>query len=222
MDISKWLNEEINEDNFEEFVNEKFLYAIECGYISFDKGVNRECYEELLKKELDFIKANNLAKTLAITYNCIMKAHEYKAKPRMILPFNTLVGHVIDLTHVDPLNYAATKSLGISLKTLFSNCSDSEIPKNLNIYYEIDFGGLDNSSFVDYIVNNYGFVKPIETENIYLLNKDSVFIQLDINQPKTDVTLIDENELKYLKIMLKSFLIMLKSIRTIQIETLWS
>lgn len=80
MNISRWLNEEINESNFEEFVYDKFLHAIDCGHIKFSRDLTRDDYKDLLNREIDFVKENNLTKTFAIIYNCVMKAWDYKVK----------------------------------------------------------------------------------------------------------------------------------------------
>lgn len=47
---------------------------------------------------------------------------------------------------------------------------------------DVCFNGLENYQFIDFIVKHLGFYKPLEIEEVYLLEKENVFIQLNIEK----------------------------------------
>ena len=166
-------------------VKEKFSCFIEGGIIEFSKELTKEAYENRIEAELDFIQSNNLAESFLILSDVIKNAVENKARTNTLYPFNWVVGYLLDITQVNPI--------------------DKEQPKAETIYLSVYFGGLSEKSFIDYIVNQYGFIKPLENESVYLLQSENVFIQLEIEQPKTDIKVIGENDIDTLKNNAKEF-----------------
>ena len=178
-----------NEFTFDSYlrkiVEEKFSYFIECGIIEFSKELTKESYENRIEAELDFIQSNNLAESFLVLCDVIKNAVENKARTNTLYPFNWVVGYLLDITQVNPI--------------------DKEQPKTETIYLSVCFGGLSEKSFIDYIVNQYGFIKPLKNESVYLLQSENVFIQLEIEQPKTDIKVIGENDINTLKNNAKEF-----------------
>lgn len=166
-------------------VKEKFSYFIECGIIEFSKELTKESYENRIEAELDFIQSNNLAESFLVLCDVIKNAVENKARVNALYPINWLVGYLLDITQVNPI--------------------DKEQPKTETIYLSVYFGGLSEKSFIDYIVNQYGFIKPLKNESVYLLQSEKVFIQLEIEQPKADIKVIGENDINTLKNNAKEF-----------------
>ena len=166
-------------------VKEKFSYFIECGIIEFSKELTKESYENRIEAELDFIQSNNLAESFLVLCDVIKNAVENKARTNTLYPFNWVVGYLLNITQVNPI--------------------DKEQPKAETIYLSVYFGGLSEKSFIDYIVNQYGFIKPLKNECVYLLQSENVFIQLEIEQPKTDIKVIGENDINTLKNNAKEF-----------------
>ena len=132
-----------------------------------------------------FIKINKLAESFLVLSDVIKKAVENKARTNTLYPFNWVVGYLLDITNVNPI--------------------DKEQPKTETIYLSVNFGGLNEKSFTDYLINKIGFSKPLEKENVYLLQSEKVFIQLEIEQPKTDIKIINENDINTLKNNAKEF-----------------
>ena len=126
--------------------------------VTYSKRFNRRAYKKRIEKELRVIREGNFEKTFLTAQAVTKKAQEY-ATTKTFFSFDWLVGYLLGITDNNPI--------------------EKTPPQWPSVYLEVTFNGGDESFFVDYIVT-HGFYKPLDEENVYLLNEESVFIQINI------------------------------------------
>ena len=143
-----------------EVVYKNFALALEKGLIEINSDFTKEDYLKRLEKEISLITANDLTEMFFIIFDVMSKAKEYGATTKEMFSFDWLIGYLIGLT------------------------TNNQIKKQTNLskslYMYVRFCCLENYHFIDFIVKDLGFYKPLETEEVYLLEKENVFIQLNI------------------------------------------